>query len=169
MRFHRFNRRRADLESRLRAARAEPREDFVRQLAGELRPASSPHRAPWSRLAFAGALSTMILGSLASFGGLGYAASGATGTYDVVKQIVVKHEIAVSVHKSSAGAQYPSQPPPPTNVPAGTNVASAGGVASAQQTGTLPFTGISLLGTVIVSLGLIVVGLILRRRERDSS
>jgi predicted transporter len=31
---------------------------------------------------------------------------------------------------------------------------------------TLPFTGVSLLGTFVVSLGLIGAGIFLRRRER---
>jgi LPXTG-motif cell wall-anchored protein len=37
-------------------------------------------------------------------------------------------------------------------------------VASAK---TLPFTGISLLATVLIGSGLLALGLILRRRERN--
>jgi hypothetical protein len=52
-----------------------------------------------------------MLGTFAAFGGLGYAASGAKSTYHVVKQAVVKHEVTLSVKKSSAKDQYPQKVP----------------------------------------------------------
>jgi len=165
-RFRRSSRRELDLESALRAARAEPRDEFVRQLSEEVRTKRSARRLEWSRLAFAGALSTLLLGTVASFGGFGYAASGASSTYRVVKQVVVQHKVSVSVHKSSAAAQYPKNPQPPQQVAPGTQANTAGVAASAQA---LPFTGFSLLATVLVSIALIIVGLVLRRRERDAS
>jgi cell division septation protein DedD len=159
------------------------------------RPAA-PRKA-WSRVAFAAALSVFILGSFASFGGLGYAAAGATHTYDAVKQAVVKQKLTVKVHTSSAADQYPAAPttpapttpapttPTPTTptptTPAPTQPAPTQQVAGAhvQKTkpkakpapqvapaSTLPFTGFSLAGTLVLSLVLIGAGIMLRRRER---
>jgi hypothetical protein len=130
----------------------------------------SPHGSAWSRLAFAAAISVFVVGTFASMGGLTYAASGARSTYDTVKQIAVKRTLKVSVHKSSAADEYPSTkqqtpaftPPKPkvsSSKPATSSVAGT-------QGGTLPFTGFSLLGTVAVSLFLVGVGVLLRRRER---
>jgi hypothetical protein len=166
---HRRSRRPSDLEATLRESRAEPREEFVQNLADHVS-AERPVRTAWSRLAFAGAASTMILGMFASFGGLGYAASGANSTYSVVKKAVVQHKLSVDVHKSSAAAQYPdntpSQEPPANNVAGETTGSAAGAVAGAQ---TLPFTGVSRLVTVLIGLALLTTGLILRRRERSDS
>jgi hypothetical protein len=119
-------------------------------------------RVAWSRLAFAGAVSTLILGSFASFGGAATAVSGATGTYKLAKELVVDQK--VSVDRSSAAAQYP---PPPRPYTAGTQGAaqSLGAVEGAN----LPFTGISLLVTVIVGFTLLGTGIFLRIRERRAS
>jgi predicted permease len=51
----------------------------------------------------------------------------------------------------------------------GVSQAQTAGVAAAAEGGNLPFTGFSLLGTVIVALGLIALGMVLRRRERSRS
>jgi hypothetical protein len=167
---HRRSRRPSDLEATLRKNRAEPREEFVQSLADHLDAKRPVHRTAWSRLAFAGAASTMILGMFASFGGVGYAAGGATSAYSVVKKAVVQHKLSVDVHKSSASAQYPdntpSAEPPANNVAGETTGSAAGAVAGAQ---TLPFTGISLLVTVLIGFALLTTGLILRRRERSDS
>jgi hypothetical protein len=168
---HRRSRRQSDLEASLRKSRAQPREEFVQSLADHVDDMKRPvHRTAWSRLAFAGAASTMILGMFASFGGLGYAATGATSTYSVVKQAVVKHKLSVDVRKSSASGQYPPTPTAPTeNQVAGESAvkgSATGAVAGAQ---TLPFTGVSLLVTVLLGFALLVTGLILRRRERSDS
>jgi len=161
------------LEAALRRHRAEARADFVdgveRRLEGD-RPRTT--RA-YSRLAFAAAISAFILGTFASFGGLSYAASGAAQTYDGVQKVVVKHKLAVSVHTSSAAGQYPHSvlKPPASAVKPVTHVTKVDHAAVAPQTvsaETLPFTGVSLLGTFFVSLGLIGAGIFLRRRERRS-
>jgi hypothetical protein len=160
----RFRRREVEPESVLRRYRAEPREEFVRGLSEQLHGERPARRTAWSRLAFAGAVSTLILGMFASFGGVGYATSGAATTYHAVKQVVVTHKVAVTVHKSSAQDEYGSQPEPPTKVTPSTS-GEAGKVAAARS-GTLPFTGYSLLATVVVGSTLLGIGLILRRRER---
>jgi hypothetical protein len=168
---HRRSRRPSDLEAALRKNRVEPRDEFVQNLADHIDDVKRPaHRTAWSRLAFAGAASTMILGMFASFGGVGYAAGGATSAYSVVKKAVVQHKLSVDVHKSSAAAQYPDNTPsaePPANNVAGETTGSAAGAGAGAQ--TLPFTGISLLVTVLIGLALLTTGLILRRRERSDS
>ncbi len=166
---HRRSRGKSDPEAMLRSHRAEPREEFLQGLVDQVGAERPVHRTAWSRLAFAGAASTMILGMFASFGGLGYAASGASATYSVVKKAVVQHKLTVDVRKSSAAGQYDTTPTPPANNVAGESAVkgtAAGAVAGAQ---TLPFTGVSLLVTVLIGFGLLATGLILRRRERSDS
>jgi hypothetical protein len=163
-------RRSIEPEATLRSYRAEPRQEFVKSLAqrvaaeGSVRP-----RTAWSRLAFAGAASTMILGMFASFGGLGYAASGATSTYTAVKNVVIDQKLNVDVRESSASAQYDTEPAPPPEqnvAPAQETQVAAAAIGEAD---TLPFTGISLLATVLIGCMLLALGLILRRRERSDS
>src|SRR5213592_3619770 len=165
---HRRSRRPSDLEATLRKSRAEPREEFVQSLADHVDAKRPVHRTAWSRLAFAGAASTMILGMFASFGGLGYAASGATSTYTVVKQAVVHHKLKVHIKESSASSQYNTTPAAPTqsNVAGQTQVK---GSALGAVKSSLPFTGVSLLATVLLGFALLVTGLILRRRERSDT
>ena|SRR5512132_2653969 len=167
-----FNRDSA-LEAELRSVRAQPRDEFVTKLAETVESRPAPRRA-WSRVAFAGAVTTFILGTFASFGGMGYAASGAGSTYHALKQVAVKHTLIVSVHKSSASDQYAPKPKPHKKHKKHPTVAA--GVAGQQaalnkgvnSSGTLPFTGLSLLATLLVSLALIASGIALRRREAKS-
>lgn len=162
----------SDLEAGLRSYRASAPEELVdrvsHRITGERR---VPQRA-WSRVAFASAVAVFMLGTFASFGGLSYAASGADGAYHAVKAVPTGH-LHFTVQKSSATAQYaPTPKPPKTVAPKQTQ-----GVAGAQATlpttatktsGSLPFTGLSLATTAILSLVLIAAGLLLRRRERQS-
>jgi hypothetical protein len=169
--FRRWHSRDSDLATQLRLARVEPRDEFVSDLSRQVAAGSrAPSRAarPWSRVAFAGAVATLMLGTFASLGGIGYAASGADHTYKAVKTLVVKHRL--TVHHSAAADQYgrtPTTPSSPTVRVAGQQ--TAGGVEAASQSGTLPFTGFSLLATVLVSLALVATGLVLRRREGTDS
>jgi hypothetical protein len=158
-------------DAQLRSSRPQARDEFVESLAQHV--VGHAQTATWarSRLAFAGAVSTFILGTLVSFGGLSYAASGAAGSYHTAKQVAVHHTLFVSVHKSSAADQY--APPPKRHHKKHHRTSGAVGVAGEQNavtkpSGTLPFTGISLLTTLVVSLLLIATGVFLRRRERGT-
>jgi hypothetical protein len=148
------------LERDLRAARPEPRADFLLSLTEHVtdsRP-REPRRA--SRVAFALALTTFMVGTFASFGGLGYAASGAASAAGAVKQVVASHPRTLS--SSSAKAQYgPAPAPAPAAQPA-----QQAAPAQAVQTSQLPFTGISLAVTAALGLALLAAGLILRWREK---
>lgn len=123
----------------------------------------------WSRLAFAGAASSLILGMFATVGGFGYVASGATAAYSAAKQTVVKKKLAVSVPKSSASEEYPGNEPPEQNVAGEEQTQSAGAVQGAAKAQSLPFTGISLITTVLIGMVLLATGLVLRRRERRNT
>lgn len=152
------------LEARLRSERPIPRDEFVRSIASSVETARVPR--VWSRLAFAGALTTLLLGTFTSFGGIGYAGSGATQAVNTLKTLSAKHKLVV--HNSAARAQYQPAPTPPSRAAQPAAVAK-GAVAAEAKQGTLPFTGISLLGTAVASIALIALGLVLRRRERSIS
>src|SRR6266545_6828436 len=142
----------SEVEVALRSQRAEADQGFVEGLSERVLAQRARNRTGWSRLAFAGAVSIFILGTFASFGGLSYAASGAAGTYRAVKQVAVKHTLIVSVNKSSAAAQYAPKPKPHKTQPPAAGVAGTqAGVAGVATGDTLPFTGISLLATFILS------------------
>jgi hypothetical protein len=163
-----------DLERSLRELRAEPRAEFMESLARRLQRERLPVARPWSRLAFAAAASTLLLGMFASFGGAGYTATASTSAYKAVKQIVAKHKVTVTVDRSSASAQYPGNPSPPANSTAAGHANRHSRVASATlqaavESKSLPLTGFSLVGTVLISSALLVLGLLLRRRERSKT
>ena len=168
-----WNRGGDEVERRLRAERSVPSDEFVEQVSGSVRRASTRQVRRYSRVAFASALTVMMLGTFASFGALSYAATGATGTVETVKRIV-NGKAPVARKATAASDQYAPKPivavvvkkkappaPPATGVaPANTQVAA---------TGQLPFTGISLGATVALALGLIGLGVFLRRREGPDS
>jgi hypothetical protein len=152
-----WKRRTDRIDALLRGHAPRPNDEFARTLERTVNESTgrSPRRR--SSFAFISAVAVIVLGVLASTGGLGYAASGATAAKEKI------------VRKSSAQDEYGSQTavtPPATKVasasaskPPPSTVASASG-------GTLPFTGLSIAGTVVIGLSLIGVGLALRRRER---
>ena len=162
----------SELDANLRSRRSEARAEFVTELSQRVlaEPFAPRPRRAWSRVAFAAAASTFLLGAFASFGGVSYAASGAEGTYHAVRQVAVKHTLIVSVHKSSASDQYSPKPKPhKTPKPPAEGVAGqqgAVGVAGVRTTGTLPFTGFPLWIAVAAALALIALGLGLRRQAR---
>jgi hypothetical protein len=135
----------------------------------------------------------LMLGTLASFGGLGYAASSTKQAVKTVKQVVSPSRPQV-VHNSAAQAQYGqpkvtichkghtitiAEPALPAHLRHGDTrgacgVAGAGAQQSAGGTlgasgGTLPFTGISLGATVLIAAVLLfslLARLVTRRLER---
>src|SRR5690349_10477400 len=115
------------LEGALRAQRAEAPDGLVEEIAAAVSAVPVRRRGAWSRVAFASAVSVFVLGTFASFGGLGYASSGASDTYSAVKKIAVGQELRVA--KTSAADQYhptttPSAfTPPSSNNAAGVNAA----------------------------------------------
>jgi hypothetical protein len=150
------------LERDLRAARPEPRADFLLALGKNLSNAAPrrPRRA--SRVAFALALTTFMVGSFASFGGLSYAASGAASAAQAVKHVVASS--GPRSVQSSAAAQY-GPPAAPSGGAAGEAAGAGAGGAAGVQT-SLPFTGMSLLFTVVLGLSLLSAGIVLRWREQ---
>jgi hypothetical protein len=159
--------RKRDLERKLRDARAEPRAGLVDELAR--RAGGSTRRGGLgSRLAFGASLTVMILGTFASFGGLSYAASGGTSALRTIQKVTTAHTVVVA--HSSADSQYPKAGVKPAVKKVTHKKAPAHQVlGTTVQSGTLPFTGISLLVTVLLSLALMGGGLLLRKAERNRS
>ena len=149
------------LEARLRTARPEADEELVRSIAGSLEPRREPRA--WSRVAFAGAFTTLLVGMFASFGGISYAASGATTAVHTLTKIAKAQKVVV--HHSAAANQY--HPGDEGQQAPASETQGAQGVQGVEAaSGTLPFTGISLLATVLLGLTMVSTGLALRRRER---
>lgn len=170
----------------LRARGSEPSRDFVDTLSeriGSDGRRTRLHRA--SRLSFAAALTVFMLGTLASFGGLGYAASSTKEAFKKVgalegqsasrspasDQYVEKvtichngHTITISQSALPAHRRHGDTIGPCGVLGASASRARGGGALGATSGGALPFTGISLAATVLVSLVLMTLGFALRRR-----
>ena len=134
-----------------------------REVESEAGSADRSNRA--SRLAFACALTALMLGTFVSFGGLSYAGTATSSAAHTLKKVTTGHKVVVQ--HSSASDQYgkPKQKQIFTP-PSGPSPGSTGQVL---QQGTLPFTGLSLAGTALISGLLLLLGIALRRRERRSS
>ena len=119
-----------------------------------------------SRIAFAGAVLTFIVGSFVSFGGVGYAASSSTHAIHSVTHV------AKSQKASKDQYDHPKKVTKPQsqtgNVKGSVATKTAKPVTTPPQT-TLPFTGISLGFTAGIGLLLVLVGVALRRAERAGS
>jgi hypothetical protein len=179
--------RKDDLGVELRARGPEPSRDFVDTLSERI--ASDGRRTRMrgaSRLSFAAALTVFMLGTLASFGGLGYAASSTKGAFKKVSalegpsaartpasdQYVEKvtichngHTITISQSALPAHRRHGDTIGPCGVLGASASRTRGGGALGATASGgALPFTGISLAATVLVSLVLMTLGFALRRR-----
>ena len=133
-----------------------PRPVFIDAVALSLRRRDARRHVP-SRVAFASALTTLMLGTFAAFGGLSYAAASADRGASALKQAFAQRV----VERSPAADQYGPSPPPP-----GGGVLGPGpGGAQPSPSGELPFTGFPLLGAVALGLSFVAAGVVLRRRE----
>jgi hypothetical protein len=122
--------------------------------------------ARWSRAAFVAAFVVLVVGSFASFGGLSYAASSGTHALRTVAHAATGHKVVV--RSSSAASQYNKAPT--GQVLGAKNTKHQKKVLAAPvKSGTLPFTGISLLVTVLLSLALAAGGYFLRRAGRNEA
>lgn len=104
MRNRRTQREAFDLEAELRAGRPEASREFVHRLESRVREGRRS-RAGSFRVAFAGAMAAGLMAAMASFGGLGYAGTGAKTAADKAKKVVKSHGVLV-VRKSPARDQY---------------------------------------------------------------
>jgi hypothetical protein len=98
-----------DLEGELRAARAEPRPEFLAALSGRIRDELRPRHAGAFRLAFAGGLTVVMLVALAAVGGVSYAADAAAGAAHSLEKVVTPssaHEAIVVKGLTAGGDQY---------------------------------------------------------------
>ena len=93
------------LEAELRANRPEPSPELVDRLEMHVRTHGRGRRAGSFRVAFAGALVVGLMASLASVGGLGYAATGANQAVHTAKSVMHVHAVA-TLKKSAAQDQY---------------------------------------------------------------
>ncbi len=97
-----------DLGSELRANRPEPSPAFVEAVSERITAADRRARLRTaSRLSFAGAITVLMLGTLASFGGLGYAASSTKGAFVAVKRVVVPSRPQPARHTAAADQYQP--------------------------------------------------------------
>src|SRR5204863_7120359 len=82
----RFSRKHDDLGRQLSTARPRPSAELAEGIAARISARPTPRR--YSRVAFGLALATFMAGLFATFGGVGYAASGVTDTGRPVKTAV---------------------------------------------------------------------------------
>jgi hypothetical protein len=158
----RFGRKHDDLGRQLSADRPRPSAELVEGIAARISARPAPRR--YSRVAFGLALATFMAGLFATFGGVGYAASGVTDTVHAVKTAVHVTAKPRAV-QSSAKAQYGHSQVAAAIAKVQKPKKSAPAVKTVVKSSQLPFTGLSLLPTVLVALALIGVGVLLRRRE----
>lgn len=155
------------VDTALRSAAPRAADELVDELSGRVLASATRRTGRSSRTAFGAALTVFMLGTFASFGGLGYAASSAQSTATAVKRVVVAKKSTKTVVQTSAATQYGAQTVPTVKAPSDPVVRVAGTSATQpQQTGTLPFTGYGLGGTAALGTALLALGLVLRRREQ---
>jgi hypothetical protein len=99
-----------DLEAELRAGRPEASPDFVHQLEARVRH-SGRTRVGSVRVAFVGALTAVMLVTVASVGGVGYAASAAEDAVVSVKRVVTPKKVVRVLKRSAAIDQYAPKKP----------------------------------------------------------
>jgi hypothetical protein len=93
------------VEHELRHHRLEPGDDFVRELTGRISADTSRRPTRGLRIAFVGALTSLLVAAFAVFGGIGYAASAAEGVAQTAQRVVAPKAKTRSV-QSAAADQY---------------------------------------------------------------
>jgi hypothetical protein len=93
-----------ELEDVLRSGRPEPRQAFVEALAMTVAVRGRRRRA--FRLAFAGGLSSLVLGGLSAFGAIGEAAAAPAKVVNAVVQVIVGQDDVNIIQQSPACDQY---------------------------------------------------------------
>jgi hypothetical protein len=164
------------LEDELRALRSEPRAEFVTMLAQRVR---EDRRASFhflSRVSFAGAVTVFMLGTLAAFGGLGYAASTAGQTLQTAGNVASSDRqeslpLATGTSGQQSGHGGQVTPPQGERIAVETQRIERAAAApvpleQAQQREELPFTGLALGSVILFALGLVALGAWLRRAAR---
>ncbi len=120
-----------------------------------------------SRGSFAMALAVFMLGTFASFGGVSMAAQGAKQTVSAVSHLTVSQK--PTAHRTAATDEYTQAQVKPAHIvkvkatPKKHSAVKPTKLATTKTTGTLPFTGLSLLATAVLSLLFLGSGLLLRR------
>jgi hypothetical protein len=98
--------RKDNLSRELRESRPELSRDFVDTLSKHVDSSSGAgRRYAWPRVSFAAVLTLLVLGALASVGGLGYAASTTESAVTAVKHVIAPSQPRV-VRNSAAQSQY---------------------------------------------------------------
>ena len=139
---------RFDLEGELRAGRSEPRSEFVTSLAGDVR-----GRVRRVRVGLWMALAGLVVVAVASFGGIGTAATGHKATAASAQYEPYKPKTAKFTPKTVQKAQ-PKQ------------ATKAVAKTSAKPATQLPFTGLALWVPLAIGLLLIGFGVTLRTRAK---
>ena len=154
------------LENELRSVRPKPRAAFAKTLAQRIH---EDQRRPGlyraSRVAFAASMTVVMLGTFASFGGVGYAAASAREAVAAVTSLSANEGSSPAADQykteeqeevAAAAAQPPQRP------------ARAVAARTASQ-GNLPFTGLGLVATALAGLGLAGAGGLLRLASRKAA
>jgi len=194
------------VEHELRHHRPEPADDFVRELTGRISADTSRRTTRGLRIAFAGALTSLLVAAFAAFGGIGYAASAARGVAQTAQKVVApdaktrpvqsaaadqyvgkvtichhtgskKHPfVTITISRNALDAHLAHGDtigPCPTSGVLGSqasrrgNSAQRGDVLGETATSSsLPFTGLGLLGVVLLAAIALGTGVALRRSSR---
>ena len=131
----------SDLEAELRAARPEPAPEFVHRLEARVRH-NGRTRAGAFRVAFVGALTTVMLLALAAVGGVGYASSSVSDAVVSVKRVVAPKDVITVLKRGAALDQYGGpRTSPRTNRPAKKAKKRSGTRGRVRARTSPPFTG----------------------------
>ena len=141
---------RFDLEGELNAGRSQPRSEFVTSLAGDVR-----GRVRRVRVGLWMALAGLVVVAVASFGGIGTAATGKhNATAASAQYAKFKPKTAAKFTPKTVQKAQPKQ------------AAKAVAKTSTKPSTQLPFTGLALWVPLAIGLVLIAFGVALRTRGR---